>query len=107
MTDRLVLSVSEAADALGVSDDLMYELTERGEIPCLRFGRRKLIPRRAIEMLVESVVADFDPAVTSLAERPSPVPTGTVGLIAPAIHCPSAATRVPNGSSESAPTAAP
>ncbi len=60
MTDRLVLSVAEAAEALGVSDDLVYELTERGELPCLRFGRRKLIPRRAVELLVEAAIADFD-----------------------------------------------
>lgn len=68
MTDSLVLSVAEAAAALGVSDDLVYELTERGELPCLRFGRRKVIPRRAIELLVESAIADFDPTtvVTSL-----------------------------------------
>ena len=62
MTDRLVLSVSEAANALGVSDDLVYELTERGDLPCLRIGRRKLIPRQAIEQLVESAVVDFDPS---------------------------------------------
>lgn len=61
MAERLVLSVAEAAEALGVSDDLVYELTERGELPCLRFGRRKVIPRRAIELLVESAVADYDP----------------------------------------------
>ncbi len=60
MTDRLVLSVAEAAEALGVSDDLVYELTERGELPCLRFGRRKLIPRRAVELLVEAAIAEFD-----------------------------------------------
>ncbi len=68
MTDRLVLSVAEAAEALGVSDDLVYELTERGELPCLRFGRRKVIPRRGIELLVESAIADFDPGtvLTSL-----------------------------------------
>lgn len=67
-TDRLVLSVAEAAEALGVSDDLVYELTERGELPCLRFGRRKVIPRRAIELLVKSAIADFDPGavLTSL-----------------------------------------
>lgn len=68
MSDSLVLSVAEAAAALGVSDDLVYELTERGELPCLRFGRRKVIPRRAIELLVESAIADFDATavVTSL-----------------------------------------
>jgi excisionase family DNA binding protein len=75
MTERLVLSVAEAAEALGVSDDLVYELTQRGELPCLRFGRRKVIPRRAIELLVEAAVADFDldAVLTSLAGRTEPV----------------------------------
>jgi excisionase family DNA binding protein len=44
MTDRLVLSVAEAAEALGVSDDLVYELTERGELPCLRLGNGSSSP---------------------------------------------------------------
>lgn len=70
-TDCLVLSVAEAAAALGVSDDLVYHLMERGELPCLRIGRRKVIPRRAIELLLESVIAGFDPpgAVSTLAGR--------------------------------------
>ncbi len=72
MTDRLVLSVAEAAEALGVSDDLVYELTERGELPCLRFGRRKLIPRRAVELLVEAAIADFDvDTVPNSLKRPA------------------------------------
>ncbi|MEO7443050.1 MAG: excisionase family DNA-binding protein [Acidimicrobiales bacterium] len=66
MTDRLTLSVAEAAEALGVSDDLVYELTERGELPCLRVGRRKLIPRRAVEMLVELAIVDFVPNAKTL-----------------------------------------
>lgn len=75
MTDRLVLSVAEAAEALGVSDDLVYELTERGELPCLRFGRRKVIPRRAIHLLVESAIADFDPGATLTSLNGAPAQT--------------------------------
>lgn len=68
MTERLVLSVAEAAEVLHVSDDLVYELTERGELPCLRLGRRKVIPRKAVEQLVEFATDGFDPsaAFTSL-----------------------------------------
>ena len=66
--DRLVMSVAEAALALGVSDDLLYAVVARGELPSLRFGRRRVIPRRAVELLVESAVEGFDPspAVSSL-----------------------------------------
>lgn len=57
--DVLTLSVRAAAEVLGVSDDLIYELTERGVLPCLRVGRRKLIPRRAIDLVIEEAVARF------------------------------------------------
>jgi excisionase family DNA binding protein len=58
---KLVLSIAEAAEALGVSDDLIYELTERGEIPCLRLGRRKVVPMRAVEAILEECLDGFDP----------------------------------------------
>lgn len=61
VNDRLVLSVREAADALGVSDDLIYEMVARGTLPCLCIGRRKVIPRRAIELVLEVAMQTFDP----------------------------------------------
>lgn len=70
--DRLIVSVSEAAGLLGVSTDLVYELTARGDIPCVRIGRRKLIPRRAIELMVEAAVENFDPGRSAAAYRPRP-----------------------------------
>lgn len=72
----LVLSVAAAAEMLGISDDLVYELIEREQLPCLRLGRRKLVPRRAIELLVESVMGGFQPedvlAVLHLTNLPDP-----------------------------------
>ncbi len=59
----LVLSVAEAAEALGVSDDLIYELLARGQLPCLPLGRRKLVPRLAVELLVERAMDNFEPDV--------------------------------------------
>ena len=59
-TGGLVLSIREAAEALGVSDDLVYEMTARGEIPCLRLGRRRVIPRRAVELMIERSLEEFD-----------------------------------------------
>ena len=56
--EKLVFTVRQAADALGVSDDLIYELTARGEIPCLRLGRRRLIPRRAIDSMLERAAGE-------------------------------------------------
>lgn len=62
MTDTaLFLSVIETADLLGVSDDTIYDLAARGELPCAEFGRRKMIPRRAVELVLERAMAGFDP----------------------------------------------
>jgi excisionase family DNA binding protein len=57
----LFMSVAEAARALGVSDDTVYELLQRGQLPGLRIGRRRVIPRRAIDLIVEQLLAGFDP----------------------------------------------
>ncbi len=48
----LVLSVEEAAGLLGISRGLAYELVARGELPHLRLGRRIVIPRTALEDLL-------------------------------------------------------
>lgn len=50
-----VLTVSEAAAALGISRSLAYELVARREIPSLRLGRRIVVPRQVIELLLASV----------------------------------------------------
>ena len=51
--ERLTLSVNEAADVLGISRAFAYELVARGELPCLRLGRRVVVPRHALEQLLE------------------------------------------------------
>ena len=59
MPTKLVLSIAEAAEVLGVSDDLIYELTARGELPCLRLGRRKVIPTVAIQAVIDGTLEGF------------------------------------------------
>ena len=49
----LTMSVVEAAKVLGISRAFAYELVARGELPSLRFGRRVVVPRRALEVLIE------------------------------------------------------
>ncbi len=53
-TNRLTLTVEEAARLLGISRALGYELVARGELPSIRLGRRIVVPRRALEALLES-----------------------------------------------------
>jgi excisionase family DNA binding protein len=49
---RLTLTVEEAASTLGISRATAYEAVSRGEIPCIRIGRRILIPKAALERLL-------------------------------------------------------
>lgn len=56
--ERLTLTVDEAAQVLGISRALAYELTARRQIPSLRLGRRIVVPRRALEVIVEQAGAE-------------------------------------------------
>ena len=47
--DELLLTVSEAARLLRLSRAFTYELVNRGDLPAVRFGRRVLVPRAALE----------------------------------------------------------
>jgi excisionase family DNA binding protein len=48
----LVLSIMEAARLLGVSKNCAYEAANQGQLPSIRIGRRRVIPRIALERLV-------------------------------------------------------
>ena len=50
------LTVDEAAKLLGISRNLAYELVRLGQIPSVRLGRRIVVPRAALERLLEEVV---------------------------------------------------
>src|SRR5208282_4582074 len=64
--DRLVLTVPEAGDLLGISRAFAYELVARGELPVIRLGRRRLVPKRALMALI-----DPDPATGTREPLPS------------------------------------
>jgi excisionase family DNA binding protein len=51
-TDRLTVTVPEAARLLGVSRMSAYSAVRTGEIPSIRIGRRVLIARAALERLL-------------------------------------------------------
>lgn len=61
--ERLTYSVEEVATVLGISRAFAYEAVQRGDIPHLRIGRRILIPRSALQRLVDS------PSLTSAEPR--------------------------------------
>lgn len=49
---RRTLTVSEAAELLGIGKNAAYEAAKRGDIPSLRIGRRVVVPREALEELL-------------------------------------------------------
>lgn len=52
MDQPLVLTVPEAAQLLRISRAFAYELIARGDLPALRLGRRLVIPRHALDTLL-------------------------------------------------------
>lgn len=53
MQERLTITVEEAARLLGISRAFAYLLVARNELPSLKLGRRVVIPRRALERLLD------------------------------------------------------
>jgi len=51
-TAPLTLTVEEAARALRISRTLAYEAARSGALPCVRIGRRLLVPREALDRLL-------------------------------------------------------
>lgn len=54
---RLCLTVPEAAAMLGLSRNFGYELVKQGQLPAIRLGKRLLIPRAALEKMLEKSVS--------------------------------------------------
>ena len=54
---RLCLTVPEVAEMLGISRNFAYELVKRGHLPVIRFGKRLLIPKVALEKMLEKGVS--------------------------------------------------
>ena len=59
------VAVTEAARRLGVHHQTLYRAVERGEVPCIRIGRRIRIPLR----FLDSVLAGGSPALEGEADE--------------------------------------
>ncbi len=57
---RAVLSVTEAAQVLGISRSHAYDLVARGDLPSLRLGRRVLIPATALGRILSPESGERD-----------------------------------------------
>ena len=52
-SQRLVVSVKEVKELLGLSRNAVYQAIARGEIPVVKVGRRLLVPKKALERFLE------------------------------------------------------
>lgn len=57
-TEKLVLTVPEAGELLGVSRVHAYLMVKMGQIPIIKLGRRIVVPRVALEKML----ANAEPA---------------------------------------------
>lgn len=60
LEERYCMTVPEAARRLGILRNFGYELVKRGELPVVRFGKRLLILRVALERMLENGVRVSD-----------------------------------------------
>ena len=51
-TEKLTLTVAEAAKCLGIGRNSAYDAIARGEIPVVKVGKRLLVPKVALEKLL-------------------------------------------------------
>jgi excisionase family DNA binding protein len=51
--ERQTLTVTEAGEVLGLSRNAAYDAAKRGDLPVIRFGKRLLVPRAALERLLD------------------------------------------------------
>jgi excisionase family DNA binding protein len=60
-SDKLVFTVEEAGQRLGLSRPSAYLAVKRGQIPIIKVGRRFLVPKAALEkMLAEAKPSCID-----------------------------------------------
>lgn len=52
-TERLTMTIPQAAQMLGISKNLMYPLTRSKDFPIIQVGTRRLVPIKAFERWVE------------------------------------------------------
>ena len=58
--DKLAYTVEEAARLLGIGRSAAYEGVRTGQIPSIRIGRRILVPKAALEQMLDLTVGAPD-----------------------------------------------
>lgn len=51
--DRMTLTIQETAKVLGLSRNNVYGLVAEGKIPSIRLGKRLLVPKKSLQLLLD------------------------------------------------------
>ena len=62
VTEKLLLTVPEAAETLGVSRSHLYSLIQQGRLPTIRLGCSVRIPKAWLERYIEESVREWQAA---------------------------------------------
>jgi excisionase family DNA binding protein len=65
---RLLYSVEEAAELLGIGRTFMFHLLATGEIDSFKIGKRRKVPRDALDGYIERLRSEQAAAMASLGE---------------------------------------
>jgi excisionase family DNA binding protein len=61
MTERILLTVDEAADALSLGRSKVYEEINAGRLRSVKVGRARRIPSAALDEYVEALSGSVEP----------------------------------------------
>jgi excisionase family DNA binding protein len=69
---RLLYSIEEAADLLGIGRTFMFHLVATGEIDSFKIGKRRKIPRDALDAYIERLRSEQAAATESPGDHSLP-----------------------------------
>lgn len=52
--EKIVYSIKEVAELLGISRSLAYEMIKTKKLPVLTLGRRKVVPKTQLEQWIQN-----------------------------------------------------
>ena len=67
--DKVTMTVDEVGQAMGISRPKAYELTNREDFPCIRIGRRKVIPVDAFRRWLDAQTEPLPSALVGAGKQ--------------------------------------
>lgn len=58
MAEKMVLTVEETREMLGIARPTVYQLVHRKDFPVIRIGRRILVPKKQLEDWIDRQIME-------------------------------------------------